>query len=81
MQAMLYRSRCRRLVWISALGACSMLACSVGCYKRVVKAEGFGADGVTVQQPNRSDTAIDRAIFGGEPKANSRRPGGYTNRD
>ncbi|MBX3388456.1 MAG: hypothetical protein KF691_03260 [Phycisphaeraceae bacterium] len=34
-----------------------------GCYERVVRAEGLGAQGVAVQKPYRSETALDKAFF------------------
>lgn len=56
--------------------------CFGGCYKRVVNAEGIGADGIQVQQPNRSNSLVDRAIFGSDkPAARTDRAPGYTPRD
>lgn len=40
---------------------------AAGCYERVVRAEGLGAQGIAVQKPYRSETALDRAVFP-EPK-------------
>jgi hypothetical protein len=35
-----------------------------GCYERVVRAEGLGAQGVAVQKPYRSETKLDKAFDG-----------------
>ena len=54
-----------------------------GCYKRVVHADGIGADGIEVKQPNRSNSALDRAVFGDDSPGKNRanRPTGYTPKD
>lgn len=49
------------VVWIFGILA---VACASGCYERVVRAEGLGAQGVAVQKPYRSETALDRAFDG-----------------
>lgn len=44
-------------------GLCLLSVSIPGCYERVVEARGIGTDGVAVQKPYRSDTALDRAVF------------------
>lgn len=42
---------------------CGVLAIgSAGCYERVVRAEGLGAQGIAVQKPYRSETPLDKAV-------------------
>lgn len=36
-----------------------------GCYERVVRAEGLGAQGIAVQKPYRSETSLDKAVDSG----------------
>ncbi|MBX3362870.1 MAG: hypothetical protein KF912_00380 [Phycisphaeraceae bacterium] len=82
---MLHGSQPRRshhlLTLFACVALCAASAASSGCYKRVVKAEGIGAEGVAVQNSNRSNSLVDRAVFGSETKSNPRRPSGYTPRD
>lgn len=35
-----------------------------GCYERVTRAEGFGADRISTEAPNRTQGPIDTLIFG-----------------
>ncbi len=78
---MLDRLRSLRAPVCFTLGACAVLVVCGGCYKRVVKAEGIGADGMAVQPSNRSNSLVDKAIFGSDERTNSKRPSGYTPRD
>jgi len=48
---------------VALLGAMSGVVLS-GCYERVVRAEGLGAQGVAVQKPYRSETKLDKAFDG-----------------
>lgn len=52
---------CNRIVITLTCGV--FLAAVAGCYERVVRAEGLGAQGVAVQKPYRSETALDKALF------------------
>ncbi len=52
------------------LPAIAVLALQTGCYKKVVGAEGFGADRIPVEQSDRPDGPIDKLIFGDEKKPN-----------
>ncbi|MBX3386389.1 MAG: hypothetical protein KF768_07450 [Phycisphaeraceae bacterium] len=38
-----------------------------GCYRRVVKAKGLGADSVTVQESYQESSKLDDWLFGPEP--------------
>ncbi len=44
------------------------LACS-GCYSKVVGATGPAAEQYRVEQSDRSDTWLDRQVFGEEPSS------------
>jgi len=51
--------------WLSiglAAGAC--LCSLTGCYQRVTRATGFGADQYTVSEPYQRNSAVDDWIFG-----------------
>ncbi|MBS0188623.1 MAG: hypothetical protein JSS51_11180 [Planctomycetes bacterium] len=52
----------KKRVVLSIVGLAAT-AMAGGCYQRVVRAEGLGAQGVTVQKPYRSETALDKAVF------------------
>lgn len=41
-----------------------------GCYQRVVRAKGFGADQVTVSEPYQESGKLDEWIFGSPNPAN-----------
>lgn len=45
----------------AALGAA---AAAGGCYERVTRAEGFGADRISTEAPNRTQGPVDELIFG-----------------
>lgn len=75
------RARHRQALCVLAIIALAAPFVSGGCYKRVVAAEGIGADQMDVQAPNRSNTALDKAIFGSDTKSNKRRPEGYRPHD
>lgn len=75
------RRRHLRAPALCTLGACVVLVVCGGCYKRVVKAEGIGADGMAVQPSNRSNSLVDKALFGSDERTNTKRPTGYTPRD
>ena len=52
-----------------ALGA---VLSTVGCYERVTRASGFGADQYTVSEPYQRNSAVDDWIFGKqEPSSKS----------
>jgi len=56
----------RRLVWtLGPAVAVLAIGCASGCYERVVRAEGLGAQGIAVQKPYRSETKLDHAIDSG----------------
>jgi hypothetical protein len=44
-----------------------------GCYERVVRAKGFGADQMNVQKPYASDTVLDRTLMGPVPASGERK--------
>lgn len=44
------------------------LAALPGCYEKVTRAEGFGADRISTETPNRQQGPIDELIFGKDPK-------------
>ena len=62
------------------LGVATLLICLPGCYKRVVHADGIGAEGIEIKQSNRSNSLLDKAVFGDDTpgKKASTRPSGYT---
>lgn len=35
-----------------------------GCYERVIRAKGIGAEGMNVQKPYASSTAVENALMG-----------------
>jgi hypothetical protein len=41
-----------------------VLACSTGCYERVTRARGFGADQYNVSEPYYEGSRIDDWIYG-----------------
>ena len=58
-------------VIVAAFIAVSGLAMS-GCYQRVVKAKGLGADSVTVSESYQGSSKVDDWLFGKEePKSKS----------
>lgn len=66
---------------LARLGAVAGMACVVsaagGCYERVTRATGFGADQYTVSEPYQRNSAVDDWIFGKQdstPKSGSRIP-------
>lgn len=74
-------SRSLRVLVPTALAA--SIAFLPGCYKRVVHADGIGAEGIEVKQSNRSNSALDRAVFGDDSPGKNRanRPAGFTPKD
>lgn len=52
----------KRFALRALLGGIGAIACMCigGCYERVVRAEGFGADRVDTQERYRADTVVDR---------------------
>ncbi|MBN8596253.1 MAG: hypothetical protein J0L78_01130 [Planctomycetes bacterium] len=60
----------RKLAMALGIFAC---AGAGGCYERVVRAEGLGAQGIAVQKPYRSETSLDKAVDNGfgTPSSNS----------
>ena len=56
----------KRLVRTGAAIAALTLVAGVGsgCYERVTRAEGFGADRISTEAPDRSQGPIDQLIFG-----------------
>lgn len=58
-------SKIRRMALnIGPLAGLLAIASGAGCYERVVRAEGLGAQGVAVQKPYRSETPLDKAFDG-----------------
>jgi hypothetical protein len=51
----------REPVVVVAVGA---VLSTVGCYERVTRATGFGADQYTVSEPYQRNSAVDDWIFG-----------------
>jgi len=46
-------------------GACAcILISAAGCYKKVTRAEGFGASRISTEEPDRQQGPIDKLIFG-----------------
>lgn len=57
-----------------ALVACAAGLCVLGgCYERVIKAHGLGADHLAVQKPYASNTALDNALMGPPPDPSGRK--------
>ena len=51
------------------VGLLALMACACllpGCYKRVVRAKGLGADTVAVSEPYQESSKIDDWMFGKE---------------
>jgi len=65
-----FRFRRKTLVVIPTVGLL-LLGSAAGCYERVVRAEGLGAQSVSVQKPYRSETSIDRAFDGNSSDSGS----------
>jgi len=53
-----------------AIAAAACTLGQMGCYRRTVGARGFGADSVSISEPNGKDTVLDRAV---EPKPKATR--------
>jgi hypothetical protein len=53
----------------SALLAAAVCA-PAGCYQKVVRAKGPGADQVTIEEPYQSNSKVDEWIFGPQPSKN-----------
>lgn len=67
----------RRAVARSAVAAgLVVLAGLSGCYQKVTRAEGFGADRISTESPNRQQGPIDQLIFGKDEKTVRRGPSG-----
>ncbi len=61
------------MVVLAVCTVCGMA--SMGCYKKITRAEGFGADRITTEQSDL-DTPLNNAIFGKPPSArNTNMPG------
>jgi len=45
------------------------LIAAPGCYQKVTRAEGFGADRISTESPNRQQGPIDELIFGKDQKS------------
>ncbi|MGH7242430.1 MAG: hypothetical protein ACREJD_03315 [Phycisphaerales bacterium] len=64
------KSKCGMRLMASAICAVCVVALA-GCYERVVRAEGLGAQGVAVQKPYRSEGPLDKAVFPDKPSDDS----------
>jgi hypothetical protein len=54
-----------RLARLAVVGIAAVVALSVGgCYERVIRAKGMGADRYSVQEPYSENTLLDNAIMG-----------------
>lgn len=56
---------------VIALGLMSLTSAG-GCYERVVKAKGLGADSVTVQESYQENSKLDNWLFG-EPSTSTKK--------
>lgn len=57
------------------IGATVLICASLalpGCYQRVVKAKGLGADSVTVQESYQESSKLDDWLFGPEVRPSSK---------
>jgi len=54
----------RCLAIVAVLAACGL----TGCYERVTRASGFGADQYQVSEPYQRNSAVDDWIFGKQEK-------------
>lgn len=63
------RTRTKQLAIGMALGVAGagVLACSGGCYKKVTRAEGFGADRISTEE-GRHEGPVEKVIFGEQKK-------------
>lgn len=64
-----------RLALVATLSTVSVLAIlpAAGCYTRVVKAKGFGADQYQVSEPYQENSQLDDWVFGERPVTNNSR--------
>ena len=62
------RNRLSRLVAVGVLAGFG--AVSTGCYERVIRAEGIGADRVDTYEPNSKEEpdVLDDIMWGKQPK-------------
>ncbi len=64
--------------WLPVVVVGGVCLCSLtGCYQRVTRATGFGADQYTVSEPYQRNSAVDDWIFGKQdrtPSTGSRIP-------
>lgn len=65
------RTRTRAIC--GTVGLVCACAALTGCYHRVTRAEGFGADRITTEEPNLKQGPLDSLIFGQDkpPKRSS----------
>jgi len=62
---------------VATFGLAICAACASGCYQRVTRASGFGADQYEVSEPYQRNSAVDDWIFGKQdrtPSSGSRIP-------
>lgn len=57
-----------RARWMVRIGvsvcALGMAMAASGCYTKITRAEGFGADRISTEEPNRRQGPVDKLIFG-----------------
>ncbi|MBX3403665.1 MAG: hypothetical protein KF699_09685 [Phycisphaeraceae bacterium] len=54
-----------------AIALCAVMACCAGCYQRVTRATGFGADQYSVSEPYQESGKIDDWFWGKPPSSRS----------
>jgi hypothetical protein len=52
--------------------AAALCVCATGCYERVTRARGFGADNYQVAEPYYEDNQIDTFLYGERSSTGSR---------
>lgn len=58
--------------WMAIGLVAGVFVCSLtGCYQRVTRATGFGADQYTVSEPYQRNSAVDDWIFGKQDRSPS----------
>lgn len=68
-------SRARWMVRIGvSVCAVGVTIAASGCYTKITRAEGFGADRISTEEPDRRQGPVDKLIFGEDqpPRSNIR---------
>jgi hypothetical protein len=60
-----------RSILAVAVALCAAAACCAGCYQRVTRATGFGADQYSVSEPYQESGKIDDWFWGKPPTSRS----------